>query len=94
MTMREHPTAWSQQQEGKEPETHPNVPQHKEQADAKEDKVVADYKPDVDCEPEGLDSEIKPVNDEEEEVSSEFAEMEIPCQRIKQQRSINCKIMA
>ena len=43
---------------------------------------MVDYKPNIDCEPEGSDSIIKPVNHEKEEVKHDamYAEMELPCQ--------------
>ena len=50
--VRGHPTPWPKGAP-EEPETNPSVPQQEEQSDTREGKVIADFNPDVDYEPEG-----------------------------------------
>ena len=49
-----------------EPETNISVPQQEEHRDAREGDIIADYDLDIYYEPEGSQPEIKPVNEEEE----------------------------
>ena len=69
---------WPQQGGAEEPETNVSVPQQEGQADATRGKAIADYKSDVDYEPEGSDPDIKAVNEEEENSYAEYAKMELP----------------
>ena len=87
-------TAWSQPERTGEPEITPSFPQQEEESGAINGEVVADYKSDVDYEPEGSDPEIKPVNhiQEKEDPEAEYAKMEIPCQGTVHQRSMSCKV--
>ena len=50
----------------KEPETNSSVPQQEEQRDAMEGKVIANCNTDVDYKPEGSDTDIEAVDEEEE----------------------------
>ena len=48
-------TAWLQQEGTTEPENNSSVLQFEEQSDITEGKVIVDYKPGIDYEPEGPD---------------------------------------
>ena len=57
-TIRGHPTDWFQQEGTEKPENNPSIPWQEEKAYATKGKVIANYKPDVDYEPEGSEPEI------------------------------------
>ena len=82
--VRGHSTPKPQQEGTEEPESDPH---QEEQPDAVEDKVIADYNPDIDY--KGLEPKVEPVTQEQWEVDSdaEYAGMEVPqdgtfCQRM------------
>ena len=76
--MRRCPTVHSQPEGAVESETNPSVPQWEEQADTIDGKVIADYEPEIDYEPEGSDPENGPDAQAEEENSNpEYAKMEL-----------------
>ena len=72
------PTPQPQQGGREEPETNISNLQKEEQTDATEEEVIADYDPDVDYKPEGLDPEMTAVNEAEENSDTEYAKMELP----------------
>ena len=92
MTVKGCLTAQLQHEGAEEPETDPSVHQQKVQEDAANDKVIKDYKLDVDYKTEGSDPEI--VDHVEEKVNShaEFMKMEPPHQGSMWQRLMNCKV--
>ena len=55
-------------------------------------KVIADYDPDINYEPEESDPDIKAVNEEEENSEAEFAKIDLPQIRTVHQMSMNHKI--
>ena len=63
-------TAWSLREGTGEPQTNHSVPQQYEQADTAENKVIADYKPDVDYKSNGSNLEIEPDAKENKEDSN------------------------
>ena len=67
---------WLQLEGAEKSETNPSDPQQEDQSDATDGKVVAGYKPDIDCKPEGSDPEIEPVNlaQKEEDSDAEYVD--------------------
>ena len=63
---------WPQQGGAEELESNSSVPQ------AKGGKVIADYDPDVDYNPEGSDPDVEAVNEEEKNFDAEYAKMKLP----------------
>ena len=83
----------SQQEGTREPEKYVSVPQQGQQADATRGKDIADSDPDVDSKSEESDSEIKAVNEEEENSDAEYVEKETPSDGTLCQRMMNCKVV-
>ena len=59
------PNSTSQSKHAEKPETNPSVPWYEEQADAKEDKVIAHNKQDIDYKTKRSDPENEPDAQEE-----------------------------
>ena len=63
-----------------------------EERDATEGKAIANYGLDVNYKPERSGSEIKAVNEEEENFDTKYAKMELPQHRTLCQRTISSKV--
>ena len=59
-------------------------------ADTISGKAIADYDLDVDYKPKGSDTDIKAVDEKEENSDVEYAKMELPQAMTLHQRTMNC----
>ena len=88
-----HQMPQSQQGGTEEPAANVSVLQQEGQANATRGNAIADYNLDVDCKPEGSDSDMKAIDKEKENSAADYAKMELSQARTLHQRTMNCKVV-